>query len=191
MKLYIIWILMYVIALALVKSSVCMTIQRITSTRISLRITIWILLAITWASFSITFVGTLTYCQPVRAIWTPKLILSGEATCAPVKTLVIIGHVATTSTIITDMALVVVPGVMLWNTQIKRQAKLQAFGLLSFASVYVSSFSLTITIATAYTHLNRASIVTMLRIPYVNKFEGMTNLQCMYISFLFTLYVKS
>lgn len=157
MKYYIIWILTYVLALATVKSSICVTIMRIASTKLNLRITVYVLLAITWASFLITFIGTLAYCQPVRAIWLPQLILSGEGTCASVDTFVIIGHVATVSTIATDLALVVVPAIILWNTQMKKQAKLQAFGLLSFASV--------------------ASIITMVRIPYVNKFQGLTDLQ--------------
>ncbi|KAF9699838.1 hypothetical protein EKO04_002336 [Ascochyta lentis] len=157
MKYYIIWILMYVVGLAMVKSSICITIQRIASTKRALVYTVWVLLAVTWASFLITFLGTLLYCRPVRAIWTPALVLSGKGTCAPVDTFVIIGHVATVSTIATDLALVVVPAVMLWNTQMKRQAKFQAFGLLSFASI--------------------ASVITMVRIPYVNKFEGMKNLQ--------------
>ncbi|KAJ4992077.1 hypothetical protein SVAN01_02398 [Stagonosporopsis vannaccii] len=157
LKYYIVWILVYVVALAIVKSSICMTIQRIASTKKALVYTVWALLAVTWASFFITFLGTLLYCQPVRAIWTPTLVLSGEGSCASVDTFVIIGHVATVSTIATDLALVVVPAVMLWNTQMKRQSKIQAFGLLSFASI--------------------ASVITMVRIPYVNKFEGMTNLQ--------------
>lgn len=161
MKYYIIWILMYVVGLALVKSSICITIQRIASTRKGVVYTVWALLAVTWASFLITFLGTLLYCQPVRAIWTPTLILSGEGHCAPVDIFVVIGHVATVSTIATDLALVVVPAVMLWNTQMKRQSKIQAFGLLSFASI--------------------ASVITMVRIPYVNKFEGGVNLQCKYL----------
>jgi hypothetical protein len=135
MKFYIIWILVYVLALATVKSSICITIMRIASNKVNLRITVYALLAVTWASFFITFIGTLTYCNPVNAIWQPMLILTGKATCAPVKTFIIIGHCATVSTILTDMALVVVPAIILWNTQMKRQAKLQAFGLLSFASI--------------------------------------------------------
>lgn len=135
MKYYIVWILVYVVALATIKSSICATIMRIASNKINLRMTVYALLAITWASFFITFVGTLTYCQPVNAIWQPLLILTGQAKCAPVKTFIIIGHTATVSTIVTDLALVVVPAIILWNTQMKKQAKLQAFGLLSFASV--------------------------------------------------------
>jgi len=158
MKFYIIWILTYVLALATVKSSICITILRIASNKVNLRIAVYTLLAVTWASFFITFIGTLLYCRPVRAIWNISLVLTGKGTCAPVKTFIIIGHTATVSTILTDMALVVVPAIILWNTQMKRQAKLQAFGLLSFASV--------------------ASVITMVRIPYVNKFGGMTNLPC-------------
>jgi hypothetical protein len=63
------------------------------------------------------------------------LAISGEGTCASVDIFLVIGHTATVSTILTDLALVVVPAIILWNTQMKRQAKLQAFGLLSFASL--------------------------------------------------------
>jgi len=66
---------------------------------------------------------------------TPSLIISGEGECAPAEVFLIIAHTATVSTILTDMALVIVPAIILWNTQMKRQAKIQAFGLLSFASL--------------------------------------------------------
>jgi hypothetical protein len=135
MKYYIIWILMYVVALGLIKSSVCLTILRIATTKKPLSMAVWVLLGVTWCSFLITFIGTLLYCQPVRAVWTPQLILSGKGYCAPTETFIIIAHTATVSTILTDLALVVVPGVLLWETQMKRQAKVQAWALLSFASV--------------------------------------------------------
>lgn len=67
-KYYVIWILLYVVALATVKSSVCITIRRIASTKKPLKVTVWCLLAVTWCSFLITFFGTLFYCQPVRAL---------------------------------------------------------------------------------------------------------------------------
>ncbi|KAL0933894.1 uncharacterized protein CTRU02_210693 [Colletotrichum truncatum] len=157
LKIYIVWILLYVVALALVKSSVCITIQRIVTTNKALRITIWVLLGLTWASFFITFIGTLLYCEPVEALWTPQMILAGKGKCADVDVLIALGHVATSSAIVTDLALVVVPAVILWGTQMKTQTKLQVFGLLSFASV--------------------ASIITMVRIPYVNHFKAQANLQ--------------
>lgn len=135
MKWYVIWILQYVMALGLVKSSICLTIMRIAGTRKGLRISIYVLLGLTWASFFVTFIGTLLYCRPTEAMWRIDLVLSGEGTCASVGTFVAIGHVATSSTIVTDMALAVLPGWILWNTQMKKQVKLQVFGLLSFASL--------------------------------------------------------
>jgi hypothetical protein len=135
MKYYVIWILTYVVGLATIKSSICITIMRIASMKINLRITVYVLLSITWASFFITFIGTLLYCSPTRAMWTPSLVIEGKGSCAPVDTFIIIAHTSTVTTIVTDLALVVVPAVILWNTQMKKQAKLQAFGLLSFASV--------------------------------------------------------
>ncbi|KAJ4311534.1 hypothetical protein N0V94_007906 [Neodidymelliopsis sp. IMI 364377] len=134
-KYYIIWILLYVVALATIKSSVCITIRRIASIKKPLKITVWVLLSVTWASFLVTFLGTLLYCQPVNSLWTPALIISGKGSCAPPDVFLIIAHTATVSTILTDMALVVVPAIILWNTQMKRQSKVQAFGLLSFASL--------------------------------------------------------
>jgi hypothetical protein len=135
MKWYLIWILQYVAALALVKSSICLTILRIASTRKALRISVYVLLGLTWASFFVTFIGSLLYCQPTEALWNVELLLSGEGKCASVGTFVAIGHVATSSTIVTDLALAVLPGWILWNTQMKTQMKLQVFGLLSFASL--------------------------------------------------------
>ncbi|OHF00977.1 hypothetical protein CORC01_03805 [Colletotrichum orchidophilum] len=157
LKIYIVWILIYVIALALVKSSVCLTIQRIITNNNGLHITVWVLLGVTWASFMITFVGTLLYCHPIEAMWTPAMIVSGQGKCGSVDVFVALGHVATSSAIVTDLALVVVPAIILWGTQMKTQTKLQVFGLLSFASV--------------------ASIITMVRIPYVNKFKAQQDLQ--------------
>lgn len=135
MKWYIIWILQYVAALALVKSSICVTIFRIAGRQTPLRLAIWALLGLTWASFLVTFVGTLLYCQPTEALWTPALLLSGEGTCGSPATFVAIGHVATSTTIVTDLALAVLPGWILWKTQMKRSTKFQVFGLLSFASM--------------------------------------------------------
>jgi hypothetical protein len=135
MKYYVIWIVVYVAALGLVKSSVCLTILRIATTKKPLRRCVWVLLGITWCSFLITFIGTLLYCQPVSAMWTPMMIMSGDGYCASTEVFIIIAHTATVSTILTDLALVVVPGVLLWETQMKRQAKFQAWALLSFASV--------------------------------------------------------
>lgn len=135
MEFYIIWILVYVGALALVKSSACVSIYRISVATTGFRIAVWCLLFVLWASFFVTFVGTLLYCRPVQAIWNIDLILNGEGHCAPASTFIALGQVATGTTIATDLGLVVVPAILLRRTQMKTQAKVQAFFLLSFASM--------------------------------------------------------
>lgn len=78
MKYFTIWILVYVVGLALIKSSICTTIWRISSVRHSMRVTVYFLFGLVWASFLVTFVGMLLYCSPIRANWDTSLVLSGK-----------------------------------------------------------------------------------------------------------------
>src|SRR5690242_20296333 len=67
-KFYIIWITVYVVAVALIKTSVCVTLRRIAAKAVPiLRYSIWVLFVLTWASFCVTFFGILTFCRPVEA----------------------------------------------------------------------------------------------------------------------------
>jgi hypothetical protein len=134
-KYFTIWILVYVVSLATIKSSICVTLLRIANTQKPLRIAVWSLLVITWSSFIVTFVGVLLFCRPIEANWNTALIAAGEGTCAPMEVMIGLSHTATVSTIITDVGCVVLPGLVLWNVQMKFQAKLNVFMLLSFASL--------------------------------------------------------
>ena len=77
-KIYVVWILLYVVALATVKSSVCITIRRIASIQKPMRIAVWCLLALTCASFLVTFIGTITYCNPTRSLCEQPHTLTSE-----------------------------------------------------------------------------------------------------------------
>lgn len=135
-KFFIIWITVYVTAVAFIKSSVCFTLLRICSdARNYIKAATWGLLALTWASFCVTFFGILTFCRPVEANWYPKLVLEGKASCASPDVLIGISHTNTGTSIVTDIACVVLPGLLLWDTQMKLKAKLQVSFLLSLASV--------------------------------------------------------
>ncbi|KAI1506235.1 hypothetical protein F5X99DRAFT_127774 [Biscogniauxia marginata] len=151
-KYFTIWILVYVHALATVKSSVCVTILRIAGTKTNMRIALWVLLAITWASYLVTFIGDMLVCRPIEASWNASLVLSGEATCAPMDLMIGLSHTATGSTIATDLACAVLPAIILWNAQMDKKSKLSAFVLLSFASV--------------------ASIVTLIRAFYIGHYNN-------------------
>ncbi|KAG9253243.1 cytochrome P450 [Emericellopsis atlantica] len=153
MKIHTVWLLAYSLAMTLIKASICITLRRIAEAKRSLRIVVWILLAITLVSFIAAFVGTAVQCIPFEAHWRPYLVDQGDAWCAPTVIFIVLGYIATVCTIVTDAALVVVPGMLLWKTQMKMQAKLQVMGLMSFASL--------------------ASLITVVRIPYVQKYGGL------------------
>ncbi|KAH8671571.1 hypothetical protein BX600DRAFT_459305 [Xylariales sp. PMI_506] len=163
-KYLIIWILVYVVALAMVKSSIAITILRIGSAMKPIRIAVWCLLVITWASFIVMFVGVLLYCRPISANWDASLLSSGEGTCASVDVMIVLSHTATVSTIITDLGCVILPGIVLWSMQMKLKAKIGVFTLLSFASL--------------------ASIMTICRAPFIQHYADPTDNLMYYVGFI-------
>ncbi|QDS69319.1 hypothetical protein FKW77_003268 [Venturia effusa] len=144
MKYLMLWMLIYVVGLAVIKSSICATLLRIAGQKKLFRIAIFVLLGLTIATFFVTFVGILLLCQPVSGNWT------GEGRCASMQTMIALSYTSTASTITTDLACVVVPGAMLWNVQMKLAKKFSVFILLSFASI--------------------ASITTIVRAPYIEHY---------------------
>lgn len=134
-KAFTIWILQYVVCLALIKSSICVTLLRIAKTKRGMEIALWCLLCVVWASFFVTFIGVLLFCRPVQASWDTSLVLAGKATCATMNVMIGLSHTATVSTLVTDIGCTVLPGVLLWSTQMKSRAKLRVFGMLVVASM--------------------------------------------------------
>ncbi|KAH8196424.1 hypothetical protein TruAng_009411 [Truncatella angustata] len=164
-KFYIIWITIYVIGVALIKSSVCTTLVRIAAkAHRVMRIAVWGLLGLTWASFCVTFFGILTFCRPVEANWNTALVTEGKATCASTETLIGISHTNTGTSIATDFGCMVLPGLLLWKTQMRTRAKLRVFGLLSVASV--------------------ASLTTIARAPFISRYKEPTDNLMYYIGFI-------
>lgn len=151
MKYFTIWILVYVVGLALIKSSICTTIWRIASVRRGMAAAVCCLFGLVWASFVVTFVGMLLYCDPIRANWETRLVLEGKARCGTVAAMIGISHTATVTTILTDIGCAVLPGMLLWKTQMKAQAKFEVFALMSVASM--------------------VSISTIARAPFITRYE--------------------
>ncbi|KXJ88364.1 hypothetical protein Micbo1qcDRAFT_178000 [Microdochium bolleyi] len=167
-KFYIIWITVYVTAVAFIKSSVCLTLLRVCSdSRSFIKRATWVLLALTWASFCVTFFGILTFRRPVEANWNTTLVVEGKATCATPETLIGISHANTASSIVTDVACVILPGMLLWDTQMALKAKIQVSILLSLASV--------------------ASVTTMIRAPFISRYKNPTDNLMYYIGFIVLL----
>lgn len=128
-KYLMLWMLVYVIGLALIKSSVCVTLLRVAAANNTFRIATLSLLGLTLTTFIATFVGILLLCKPVSANWT------GKGECSGMSTMVALSYFSTASTILTDLSLAVLPGIMVWNTPMKVRQKILIVVLLSFGSV--------------------------------------------------------
>ncbi|TGO34162.1 hypothetical protein BHYA_0210g00190 [Botrytis hyacinthi] len=154
-KYLMLWMLLYILGLAIIKSSICVTLLRIASAHKTYRLFVLSLLGLTIATFLVTFIGTLLLCRPVAANWDTSLITEGNGSCWGRGTIVALSYTSTACTIVTDLACAVFPGVMMYRTQMPRGRKIQVGLLLSFASV--------------------ASISTMIRAPYIEYFRTPTD----------------
>jgi len=130
-----IWMMLYVSSLVLIKASICVTMLRIGSTIKALRISTYSLLAFCIAAYLSTIIGILCLCSPVSANWNTGLVLEGKATCKSMDVMIGLSYWATASSIATDIACAVLPGFIVWNTQLPKSTKVSVCVLLSFGSV--------------------------------------------------------
>lgn len=134
-KYLMIWMLMYICSLVLIKSSICVTMLRIAGSSRTFVILIWTLLAVIIATWFTTFVGVLLLCTPVEANWNTALVTAGKAKCAGMSAMIGLSYTSTASSIATDMACAVLPGIILWRTQMPLKTKISVTFLLSFGSL--------------------------------------------------------
>ncbi|KAI1086592.1 hypothetical protein F5B19DRAFT_501184 [Rostrohypoxylon terebratum] len=142
-----IWLPLYATCLVLIKASICLTMLRLTQTMRYTRWAIYVLQFLSISAFIISVTGSATSCTNFAANWDRRLLAEGKATCAPVSGVFGITYTTTAITIITDIACAIIPGIVLWNTQLKLKVKVSVGVLLSFGSL--------------------ASVCTMIRAPYV------------------------
>ncbi|KAI2627743.1 hypothetical protein GGR54DRAFT_430179 [Hypoxylon sp. NC1633] len=147
-----IWALFYSACLVLIKTSICMTMLRLTVTMRYIRFVVYALLALSISSFLILFVSTIAQCRPLRANWDPRLLVQGAAECGSEDARMGTSYASTMLTIATDIACAIVPAVILWSTQLKRRTKFLVSMLLSFGSF--------------------ASVCTMIRAPYIKYYTS-------------------
>lgn len=130
-----IWMLVYVNALVLIKASICVTMYRIASANKSYRIAIWTLIAVIVGNYLTTFIGVLSLCRPVEANWNTSLVTEGRATCSGMSAMIGLSYTSTACSIATDLACAILPGIILWRTQMKLSTKISVTMLLSFGSL--------------------------------------------------------
>ncbi|TEY78801.1 hypothetical protein BOTCAL_0045g00170 [Botryotinia calthae] len=166
-KYLMLWMMLYVVSLAVIKSSICVTLLRIASSHKVYRLFVLSLLGLTIATLLVTLIGILLLCRPVSANWDTSLITEGKGTCSGMGTMIALSYTSTACTIVTDLACAVFPGVMLYRTQMPLGRKIQVGLLLSFASV--------------------ASISTMIRAPYIEHYRTPTDNLLYYTGFIVLL----
>lgn len=135
MKYLMVWMLIYVAALATVKMAICATMLRIATTMPKTRMAVYALLALTIAAFMTTFIGILCLCRPVEANWDSSLLATGEGECSDISVMLGLSYTSTASTILTDLACAILPALILWQTQMQLKTKLMVIALLSFGSL--------------------------------------------------------
>lgn len=152
-KWYFMWIVTYLLSMVALKTAVCVTLLRILPrTQQGMRIAVWALLSLVWLAWAIDFLAVLFLCRPIKASWDSSLVAQGKAECGAQEVLIIISHLLTAASVVTDIGCTVLPGIMLWRTQIHRTSKLEVFALLSIASI--------------------ASIATIIRAPYFTHYSN-------------------
>lgn len=140
-EIYVVWVIVYNFALALIKSAICLTMARIFAYQAKyVRATALSLIAITWAAFIIALVGILAGCQPISANWS-----NATGKCTGKLTFAVVTYIITATALFTDVAIVVLNISVLWKTMMPWSAKIQVFSFMSFASL-ASIFSIVRTV---------------------------------------------
>lgn len=128
LKYLMLWMMIYIVSLAVIKGSICVTLYRIGHAETKYKRAILTLLGLIIATMLVTLIGVLLLCQPISANWT------GEGHCAGSATMIALSYTSTATTILTDLALAILPGVMVWNTIMDTRQKISVCLLLSFGS---------------------------------------------------------
>lgn len=140
-RIYIVWVVVYNFALALIKSGICLTMARIFAYQARyIRVAAFALLGITWAAFIVALVGILMGCEPISANWE-----NATGKCSSKLTLATLTYTITATALFIDLAMVVLNAAVLWKTMMPRSSKIQAFSFMSFASL-ASTFSIVRTV---------------------------------------------
>lgn len=113
-----------------IKASICVCLLRIADTRRRFVWTLWAVIGAT-ASASVIFIVTIAnLCHPITKLWGETT----EGTCHTELNSSVSFYFSAIS-IVTDWTLAILPGILLWNVQMKRRAKASVAVILSLAAL--------------------------------------------------------
>jgi hypothetical protein len=147
-----IWQLVYIVTLAFIKNSICITLLRIAIEKYHK----WVLYATLTISTLVSvigFIGVLTVCKPVEAQWEMT-----AAQCASRSVIISLNYLISAGAIVTDWSCAIVPALILWKSQLKTKVKLSVGIVLGLGSL--------------------ASLSTFARLPYLQYYGDFDNFLC-------------
>ncbi|KAF5009349.1 hypothetical protein FDECE_4447 [Fusarium decemcellulare] len=150
----------YCAALVFIKASICVTLLRIAIVPTH-RIIAWATLLMAIASALIVFISLFVLCRPLPATWT------GEGKCAAPATLAILSYFVSASSLVTDLVCAVLPGFMLYKTQMKTATKVSISFVLGLGAMYVQAVVSFVLTCVGMLTGSSASVATIVRMPYI------------------------
>lgn len=120
----------YCASLVFIKASICATLLRIAVVPTH-RAIAWATLTMAICSALIVFISLFVLCHPLPATWT------GEGTCASPAALAILSYFVSASSLVTDLVCAVLPGFMLYKTQMKVATRVSVTVVLGLGAMYV------------------------------------------------------
>ncbi|KAF5697606.1 integral membrane protein PTH11 [Fusarium mundagurra] len=128
-------------AFIFIKSSICITLLRIAIKK-SHKVIVWIALGISCISAIIAIIGVFTICRPIQASWNKS-----AGTCSPLIVIASLTYLVSAAGVVTDWICAILPGFMLYKTQMRRASKVSICIILGLGAL--------------------ASVATIVRLPYI------------------------
>ncbi|KAF6819676.1 cation-transporting atpase 4 [Colletotrichum plurivorum] len=132
----------YAWSLPFIKTSICLTVFRITNRRRH-RVILGGVMVASMLSTTVGFVAVVAVCRPVSYTWDKSI----DEKCAPSTIITTISYVISVLAIITDWTCAIVPTVVVWGLQMKSRVKASVCAVLALVAV--------------------ASAATIVRLPYL------------------------
>lgn len=113
-----------------IKASICVCLLRIADTRRRFVYTLWAVIGATISASIIFIVAIANLCHPITTLW-------GETTYGSCNNELnsSVSFYFSAVSIVTDWTLAILPGILLWNVQMKRRAKASVAMILSLAAL--------------------------------------------------------
>ncbi|KAJ4987870.1 hypothetical protein SVAN01_06600 [Stagonosporopsis vannaccii] len=118
----------YAVSAAVIKCSISVTILRIAASQRRYDYSIYLIMGLTWVAAIVFCAGIASICQPIETLWgevhgTCNLQLNSN-----------VSFFFSAIEILTDWSLAILPGVLLWNVQMKSTVKMSVAIVLALAS---------------------------------------------------------